>query len=82
MTIRNNILSKPLILFLLLVPPLMAQAQAQDDSRVYEAVESYEFGRFEEVDSLLRDVVGTLKGEALVPFACPQLHQHGQATGG
>jgi iron complex outermembrane receptor protein len=66
MTIRNNILSKPLILFLLLVTPLMAQAQAQDDSRVYEAVEAYEFGRFEEVDSLLRDVVGTLKGEALV----------------
>ena len=65
MTIRcNNILSKPLILILLLVTPLMAQAQ--DDSRIYEATEAYEFGRFEEVDSLLRDVVGTLKGEALV----------------
>ena len=65
MTIRcNNILSKPLILILLLVTPLMAQAQ--DDSRIYEATEAYEFGRFEEVDSLLHDVVGTLKDEALV----------------
>lgn len=37
------------------------------ESQVYDkALEAYEFGRFEEVDSLLRDVVNELKGESRV----------------
>lgn len=56
-----NIPKQIVFLFLLLFSSI---AQAQEDSHVLEqATEAYEYGEFEKVDSMLRDVVGNLKGE-------------------
>ncbi|MBO4673590.1 MAG: TonB-dependent receptor plug domain-containing protein [Bacteroidaceae bacterium] len=63
--LRNTKISKSIVLLFLILTTCVAQAQ--EETRVYDqAVEAYEFGRFEQVDSLLRDVAGTLKGETRI----------------
>ncbi len=52
------------ILFLLLLSGASCAAYAQEDVDIYDqAIEAYEFGHFEQTDSLLRNVAGSLKGE-------------------
>ena len=58
-------ISKPIVLLFLFLATCMVQAQ--EETRIFDqAIEAYEFGRFEQVDSLLRDVAGTLKGESRI----------------
>lgn len=63
MTVHSNMkISKSIALLVFILTT--GVAQAQEETRIYEqAVEAYEFGRFEQVDSMLRDIAGTLKGE-------------------
>ena len=52
------------ILFLLLLSGASCAAYAQEDVDIYDqAIEAYEFGHFEQTDSLLQNVAGSLKGE-------------------
>ena len=51
----------------LLVMLLTCSVRAQNDSRLYEsALEAYEFGLFEQTDSLLRDSVDIFRGETRI----------------
>lgn len=52
-----------ILLFLLIA----CAVKAQNETRLYEsALEAYEYGLFEEADSLLRDSVNTFKGESQI----------------
>ena len=56
--------------------------RAQDDATAYErALEAYEFGYFEKADSLLKKMVGGLKGEVQSSVGVEQ-SEHGQTRSG